>query len=117
MAVMEDNNPRSAVEYLIKTAPRFAKAKAERVYVENFLRSKKSLLMAQTEGAVNAKEAYAYAHPEYIELLKGLRTAVEAEETLKYKMLAADLSVRIWRTEQASNRSIDKGICQDNATR
>lgn len=108
MAVMEDNNPRSAVEYLIKTAPRFAKAKAERVYVENFLRSKKSLLMAQTEGAVNAKEAYAYAHPEYIELLKGLRTAVEAEETLKWKMTAAELSIEVWRSQEASNRAQDR---------
>ncbi len=105
---MEDNNPRSAVEYLIKTAPRFAKAKAERVYVENFLRSKKSLLMAQTEGAVNAKEAYAYAHPEYIELLKGLRTAVEAEETLKWKMTAAELSIEVWRSQEASNRAQDR---------
>ena len=100
-----------AVEYLIKTAPRFAKAKAERVYVENFLRSKKSLLMAKTEGSIAAKEAYAYAHPEYQQLLDGLRAAVEAEETLKWKMIAAEMSVEIWRSEQANNRR------QDNATR
>lgn len=107
----EAKDPHEAVEYLLKTAPRLAKAKAERVYIENFLRSKKSLLMAETEGAVNAKEAYAYAHPEYIELLKGLRAAVEAEETLKWKMTAAELAVEIWRSEQANNRR------QDNATR
>ncbi len=107
----EAKDPHEAVEYLLKTATRLAKAKAERVYIENFLRSKKSLLMAETEGAVNAKEAYAYAHPEYIELLKGLRAAVEAEETLKWRMTAAELAVEIWRSEQANNRR------QDNATR
>ena len=104
----EPRDPHEAVDYLIKTAPRFAKAKAERVYVENFLRSKKSLLMAKVEGSIAAKEAYAYAHPDYQQLLEGLRAAVEAEETLKYKMLAADLFIQIWRTEQASNRSIDR---------
>lgn len=107
----EPRDPHEAVDYLIKTAPRFAKAKAERVYVENFLRSKKSLLMAQVEGSIAAKEAYAYARPEYQQLLEGLRAAVEAEETLKWKMTAAELSVEIWRSQEASNRA------QDRATR
>lgn len=107
----EPRDPHEAVDYLIKTAPRFAKAKAERVYVENFLRSKKSLLMAQVEGSIAAKEAYAYAHPEYRELLEGLRAAVEAEETLKWQMTAAELRVEVWRSQEASNRA------QDRATR
>ena len=107
----EPKDPNEAVEYLLKTAPRFAKAKSERVYIENFLRSKKSILMAQVEGSNPTKEAYAYAHPEYIELLEGLRTAVEAEETLKWKMTAAELVVEIWRSQEASNRM------QDRATR
>lgn len=107
----QPRDPHEAVDYLIKTAPRFAKAKAERVYVENFLRSKKSLLMAKVEGSIAAKEAYAYAHPEYQQLLEGLRAAVEAEETLKWKMTAAELSVEIWRSQEASNRA------QDRATR
>lgn len=107
----EPRDPHEAVDYLIKTAPRFAKAKAKRVYVENFLRSKKSLLMAQVEGSIAAKEAYAYAHPEYQQLLEGLRAAVEAEETLRWKMTAAELSVEIWRSQEASNRA------QDRATR
>lgn len=107
----EPRDPHEAVDYLIKTAPRFAKAKSERVYVENFLRSKKSILMAQVEGSIAAKEAYAYAHPEYQQLLEGLRAAVEAEETLRWKMTAAELSVEIWRSQEASNRA------QDRATR
>lgn len=105
------SDPHKAVNFLIDNAPKFAQAKANRVYIENFLRSKKSLLMAEYEGAVNAKEAYAYAHPEYRELLEGLREAVEAEETLRWKMTAAELRVEIWRSEQANNRR------QDNATR
>ena len=104
-------DPNDAVNFLIKNAPKFAQAKANRVYIENFLRSKKSLLMNQTEGAVNAKEAYAYAHPEYRELLDGLRAAVEAEETLKWQMTAAELRVEVWRSQEASNRR------QDNAAR
>lgn len=105
------SDPHKAVNFLIENAPKFAQAKAERVYVENFLRSKKSLLMNQYDGSIAAKEAYAYAHPEYRELLEGLRAAVEAEETLKWQMTAAELRVEIWRSQEATNRR------QDNATR
>jgi len=101
-------DPNEAVNFLIKNAPKFGQAKANRVYIENFLRSKKSLLMNQTDGAVNAKEAYAYAHPEYQELLEGLRAAVEAEETLKWQMTAAELRVEVWRSQEASNRRQDR---------
>lgn len=101
---MSERDPHAAVEFLIKNAGKFAQAKANRVYIENFLRSKKSLLMAEIEGSIAAKEAYAYAHPEYRELLEGLRAAVEAEETLKWKMTAAELSIDVWRSQEASNR-------------
>jgi hypothetical protein len=41
-------------------------------------------------------------------LLKGLREAIEIEETLKWKMTAATLRVEIWRTQSANNRNLDK---------
>jgi len=101
-------DPNKAVNFLIENAPKFAQAKANRVYIENFLRSKKSLLMNETEGTIAAKEAYAYAHPEYRELLEGLRAAVEAEETMKWQMTAAELRIEVWRSQEASNRRQDR---------
>ena len=68
--------PYKAVDFIIKNAPLFAKAKADRVYLEEFRKSKKALLMkdALKQGieAANAQEREAYADPEYIELLRGL---------------------------------------------
>lgn len=109
---MSEMDPHKAVEFLIKNAPKFAQAKANRVYIENFLRSKKSLLMndCRREESIANKEAYAYAHPEYQELLEGLKAAVEAEETLRWQMTAAELRVQVWRTESASNRALDKNL-------
>ena len=57
------------------------------------------------ENAVNAQEREAYAHPEYQDLLKGLREAVEAEETLRWQMVAAEARVEVWRSQEASNRA------------
>lgn len=104
-------DPNRAVDHIIKHAPLFAAAKANRIYLEEFRKTKKALLMAQsTESAANAREQYAYAHHEYQELLEGLRAAVEQEERLKWEMTAAQARIDIWRTEQASNRNQDRAL-------
>lgn len=55
-----------------------------------------------------AQERDAYAHPEYIALLEGLKMAVEIEEQLKWTLIAAQARVEIWRSQEASNRMQDK---------
>jgi hypothetical protein len=100
-----DRDPHKAVDHIIKHAKQFADAKAQRVFLEEFRKSKKALLMKQSlEPALGAQERDAYAHPEYIELLKGLKEAVEIEEKLRWDLIAAQARVDIWRTEQANLR-------------
>lgn len=99
-------DPHLAVDYIIANAAKFAKAKAARVYLEEFRKSKKALLMkASAESSAVAQERDAYAHPEYQELLVGLRESVEVEERLKWDLIAAQARVEIWRTEQANARA------------
>jgi hypothetical protein len=109
---MEDINPNQAVDFLLKNAGLFAKAKAERVYLEEFRKSKKALLMQEAFLAgvdtMAGQERDAYARSEYRELLEGLKAAVEQEEKLKFQLIGAQLRVDIWRTNQANNRFIEK---------
>ena len=73
-------DPNKAVDYLIEHSRQYAQAKADRVHLEHFRKSKKALLMNEcTEKAVTAREQYAYSHPDYIALLEGLREAVRVE--------------------------------------
>jgi len=104
---MTEIDPQKAVDYLRDNAEKYADAKASRVYLEEFRKSKKSLLMLQSDEKTQAgKEAYAYAHDEYIALLDGLKVAIEAEETVKWQMIAAQARIEVWRTQQANNRNI-----------
>ena len=100
--------PYRAVEFIFKHAPEYAKAKADRVLLEEFRKSKKALLMKEALKmgieAANAQEREAYADPEYVELLHGLAAAVEKEEALKWQLEAARMKTDIWRTEQANAR-------------
>ena len=108
----DDIDPNRAVEFIIANAGKYAQAKGQRVYLEEFRKSKKSILMAQSvEKAAVAREQYAYSHEDYIALLGGLKAAIEVEEELKWKLTAAQIRVDIWRTREASNRN------QDRATR
>lgn len=107
----ESRNPHAAVDYILSNAGKFAKAKAERVYLEEFRKSKKAILMAQsTAEAANAREQYAYSHAEYLSLLDGLRAAVEIEEKLRWNLTAAQLRIDIWRSQEASNRNQDRTL-------
>lgn len=102
---MQDRDPHEAVDYILRHAKQFAKAKAERTYIEHYRKSLKAILMKRSnESAIGAQEREAYAHPEMLELIKGLQAAVEIEEKLKWDITAAELRVEIWRTEQANNR-------------
>ena len=49
-----------------------------------------------------------YSHADYIKLLEGLREAVETEERLRWEMVAAQARVEVWRSQEASNRAMDK---------
>ena len=105
-------NPNKVVEFLLKNADKYAQAKAERIYLDEFKRSKRALLMQEAElhgyDTSASQERQAYSHPEYIQLLVGLKKAVEIEEKLRWQLIAGQLKVDIWRTEQASNRFIEK---------
>jgi hypothetical protein len=106
-------NPNKVVEFLLKNAGKYAKAKAQRIYLDEFRRSKRALLMQDAElhgyETSASQERQAYSHPEYQQLLEGLKEAITVEETLRWQLIAAQIKVDIWRTEQANNRFIDKG--------
>lgn len=105
---MNFQNARDAAQYIFHNASKYAEAKAKRVYLEQFRKSKKALLIAEAEEkgrkTAQERESYAYAHKDYLEVLKGLQEAVEVEETLKWKLESSRIATEIWRTEQANNR-------------
>ena len=99
------NEPTKAIQYLIDTAPLYAKSKADRMFLEEFRKSRKAQLASQAGTEVLGKqETFAYAHPEYIQILEGIREAVEKEETNRWMMTAAQAKIEVWRTQQYSAR-------------
>jgi hypothetical protein len=106
---MNSIDPHEAINYMIKNAKAYAIAKAEVTHLTEFRKSKKAILFASAMGNTIAdKESYAYSHPEYLELLEGLKAAVEEAERLRWMLVAAQARIDVYRTQEASNRSLDR---------
>ena len=102
-------NPHEAIDYILKNASKFAKAKAQRIYLEEYRKSLKAILMKRSmQETIGAQEREAYLHEEYVQLLEGLREAVAVEEKLRWDLIAAQARVEVWRSEEASNRLQDR---------
>ncbi len=98
-------DPNDSVDFIFRTAPVFAKAKAERIQLQEFRKSLKALLMARhLDKPLGAQEREAYSAAEYQELLKGLAVAVQNEAKLEWQLEAAKMRVEIWRTKSANDR-------------
>lgn len=105
-------DPNEAVDYMISKSTEYAQAKANRIYVEEYRKTLKAELCkkALEKGyeAVNAQEREAYSHPDYKKHLEAIKEAVEAEEKLRWMLIAAEARISVWRSLEASNRVQDK---------
>ena len=109
MSDTDVKDPERAIEYIFKHGKRYAKAKADRIYMEEHRKSLKAMIMKRSlETAVNAQEREAYSDPEYVQLLQALREAVEVEEEIRWGLVAAQARIEVWRSIEATNRAEGK---------
>ena len=103
-----------SLDFIRDNAPAYARAKSERIYLEEYRKSKKALLMREAEIAGHksavAQEREAYAHPDYLVVLEGLKAAVEQEEALRWLIVGAQAKIEAWRTIEANRRSEAKHL-------
>ena len=98
-------DPDKAVDFLRDNAPAYAKAKAERIYLEEFRKSKKALLMRlHADKRLGVQEREAYSDPEYQALLLAYQAAIETEESLRWLIVGAQTRVDVRRSKNAANR-------------
>ncbi len=99
-------DPQKAVDFIRDNATHLAEAKAHRVYCEEYRKTLKAQLMAENVAlAFAAQEREAYAHPSYEAHLKAIQEAVEAEERLRWLMVAAQARIEVWRSLESTARA------------
>ena len=106
---MKEYDTNDAIDYIYTNAPAYAKAKGELAQLEVFKSSLKAIKMAETnEQSLGAQEREAYRSQDYQNLCKAIGHDTEQAEALKWQLIAAQLRVEIWRSQEASNRNIER---------
>jgi len=90
-------------------ADKYATAQAMAEHLGEFRKSMKALLMkhAEVQGTKTAalQEREAYAHDDYIALLKGLQSATEQALSCKWRLEIAKMKFEWARTKAANRRA------------
>ena len=111
MKNLEDIDIFETLEYIKRTAPKYAQAKANRIYCDEYRKTlKASLMETRLNEPVNAREIYAYAHHEYVRHLEAIKEAVAVEEEYRWKLVAAQALIEVWRSLSANQRAEGKVI-------
>jgi ribosomal protein S8 len=100
----DEIDPTKAIDFIARESKNYAQAYSDANHLERFLKTIKSQLMNEESGTLGAKEAYAYSHPKYIEMLEALKTAEMNKEHLKYMLDAAKLKVEVWKVLEYNRR-------------
>ena len=100
--IITDEDVEKAVDFLINTAEKAAKYKAERIYLTEYRKSLKALLMKDNlDLPISAQEREAYASPVYISHLDALRSAIEKDEKQRFLRIAAEAKIEAWLSMSA----------------
>jgi len=106
-AFITDEEVERALDYLRDNATAAAKARAERLYVEDYLKVIKAKLMAEHDNlSAVLQERHALADDRYLQHLDAIREAVEIDEKHRFLRGAAEAKIEAWRTMCATERSM-----------
>lgn len=102
----QDISPFKALDFIRDNAPAYAQAKANVVYMTEYRKSLKAILMSKCrEETIGAQERFAYSHPEYIAHLAAMQEAIAEAERLRWLMVGAEAKIEVWRSLESSARA------------
>lgn len=108
---VNESTVEKALDWLRDNCEAAAKARSERIYVEEWLPALRSTLAAkymEKGDSATAADLKAKAHPDYAEALKALRVAVENDERMRWNRNRADVTLEVWRSLESTRRAQEK---------
>jgi hypothetical protein len=107
--MISDEKIQEALDFLEDGVVAAAQARADRIYVEAFRVSLKSILMKESDDGGTSgviQERNAYAHPTYLKHLDAIRDAVFEDEKLRFMREAKQAKISAWQTMSKQRGSL-----------
>lgn len=96
-----------AVDFLRDNAEPAAKARAERMYMEAWVKTVLAQEMAKRGSqALGAQERDARCSPGYLASLQAMKESVQEDERQRYLRAAAEAKIQAWQTMSANERAV-----------
>lgn len=107
--MITDEMAEKAVDYLRASAVDAAQARANRIYLEQWIKTVKAQEQQKSlADGVGASEVKALTSGAYIAALQALKEAVDADEKHRFLREAASAKIEAWRTMQANERAASR---------
>lgn len=102
--------PIERIAQLHDLGKKYAKAKADCEYLKHFRKSKLAILKAQylkedSRRSNAACDDLARSNPQYLEVLDGLKVAIEISEAALWELKTSHAGINIWQTQRADERA------------
>ena len=95
-----------ALNYLRDTVDEAAQARANRLYMEQWVKTVKAKVQTHQIGTSGAAaEAIAASSSEYLSALEAMKQAIEADERCRFLREAANIKIEAWRTQSSNERA------------
>jgi hypothetical protein len=108
---MIEINPEKAIRYIQEHAEKYAKAKGDVAYTENYLKVVKAQEANKSKSTtIGGKDTDAYASPEYLQAILANKQAIEEESHLRWMLEAAKARIEVWKTTQFTMRQEMKNL-------
>ena len=105
---IKEGDVESALHYLMNNSAEAAQSRANRLYVEEYLKVIKATIMKENaELPLGAQEREAYADKRYADHLQAIREATYADEKARFDLRAAETLCEAWRSQCANERAVN----------
>ena len=95
-----------AVDWLRENARSMAQARAERLYLEQWIKTVKATVQLESNApSIAATETVALASARYLAALQAYKEAVSADEYNRFMVTAAEAKIEAWRSQESTRRA------------
>jgi hypothetical protein len=102
--VITDDKVEEALGVIAKNAELVGQLRGQKEYLAHRIKIERGQRFLDASGTVGEREAWAWTHRQVKELCDEYRDCVTELETIATKFKAAELTVEVWRTQQANSR-------------
>ncbi len=107
--MISPDDAEKAVDWLRDHAKSMAQARAERLYLEQYIKTVKATIQSEQQGvSAAAAEIVALASPRYMASLQAYKEAILADETNRFLVAAAEAKIEAWRSQESTRRAEGK---------